>query len=117
MRHGSARINDHPSEPGAKAAKDYLHAALSRGSRFISVVLNCEAAENERRLVAAGRAGAHDTKLTDVGILRMIRTSDDLYHFGGPDELELIVSAVSAPETAKAIFDFAGERILLPDLA
>jgi hypothetical protein len=105
------------SGAGSSAAQDYLQAALSRGSRFISVVLNCEAAENERRLTAANRGGPNNTKLTDIGILRTIRESEDLYHFGGPDELELDVSAMSASETAKVIFDFVGERIQPPHLA
>jgi chloramphenicol 3-O-phosphotransferase len=102
---------------GSSAAKDYLQAAQSRGSRFISIILTCEAAENERRLRSADRGGPNNTKLTDIGILREIRESEDLYHFGGQDELELDVSAMSASETAKAIFDFVGKRIRLPDLA
>ena len=91
---------------GSMSATDYYQAASSRGSRSISVILTREAQENERRLKAAGRGGLSNTKLTDVGILREIRDTEDLYHFGGKDELELDVTAKSAGETARLVVDF-----------
>ena len=39
----------------------------------------------------------------------MIREKEDIYHFGGEDELEINVSNKSAEDTAQVIYEFIGE--------
>lgn len=59
-----------------------------------------------RRLQAFGRGGTSNTKLTDLGIFRMIRELEDINHFGGPMELEVDVTETSASVTAEKILAF-----------
>lgn len=61
-----------------------------------------------RRLQAVGR-GSSNTKLTDLGIFRMVVETEDIYHFGGPMELELDVTETSAAATAEKIHAFFRE--------
>ncbi|KAI9795716.1 MAG: hypothetical protein M1833_006885 [Piccolia ochrophora] len=95
---------------GSAVALDYAWAAETRGCRLISVILNCEAEENERRLTAPGRGVPTNTKLTDLAILRMIREKDDIYHFSSKDEVEIDVTARFPEETAQLIFKFMSEN-------
>ena len=62
-----------------------------------------------RRLQALGRGGSSNTKLTDLGIFRMVRETENIYHFGGPMELELDVTETSALATAEKIYAFVRE--------
>lgn len=59
-----------------------------------------------RRLKAEGRGGSSNTKLTDLDIFRMVRETEDIYHFGGSMELELDVTETSATVTAEKICAF-----------
>ncbi len=55
-----------------------------------SVILTCEAEENERRLTAKGRGGSAKTKLTDWSIWGTIRAEGDVFPCGYcADSLEL----------------------------
>ena len=97
--------DQHPSTPNGRAiAHEYARAAEIRGCRFFSIVLNCEAEENETRVM--GRAGPANRKLTNPMILRGIREKEDVYHFGIKEELEIDVTARPAKETAQAIHKF-----------
>ncbi|KAH0541782.1 hypothetical protein FGG08_003737 [Glutinoglossum americanum] len=96
------------SAQGSSAAQDYQNAATAKKSRFISVILNCGLDENIKRLRESGRGGSVNTKLTNVAILRSIRENEDLYSFGGKDELQLDVSNLSAPQAVDLILDHLG---------
>jgi hypothetical protein len=85
--------------------KDYASAAAVRGSALISVILTCEIEENIRRLTSPSR-GVANTKLTDVGILRETRDTEDIYRFGGPLELEIDVTSKTAEVVAQDISSF-----------
>ncbi|KAL8800102.1 MAG: hypothetical protein Q9182_005414 [Xanthomendoza sp. 2 TL-2023] len=88
---------------GQAAVADYIHAAQTRGSPIVSIILGCRAEENVLRLGAAGRL---KTKLSDAEILLKIRETEDIYHFGGKAELEIDTTKMSAYHAAQAIFDF-----------
>ena len=62
-----------------------------------------------KRLQAVGRGGSSNTKLTDLGIFRMVVETEDIYHFGGPRELELDVTETSATASAEKIHAFIRE--------
>ena len=66
-----------------------------------------------RRLQAVGRGGSTNTKLTDLNIFRTVRETEDIYHFGGPMELELEVTEISAVSTAEKIHAFIGDCLSL----
>ncbi|KAL8722297.1 MAG: hypothetical protein Q9225_001202 [Loekoesia sp. 1 TL-2023] len=90
-------------EVGATAVADYIHAAQTRGSLLISVILTCDGDENVRRMTSKQRG---KTKLNDVSILLDIRRDEDLYRFGGKAELELDVSQLSVASAAQTIAEF-----------
>jgi len=96
------------SQNGSASAKDYYNAAKQRGSPFISIVLECGLEENCRRITDASRGGESNTKLTDLNILRSIRNTEDIYTFGGDEELKLDVTNLSSVESAGAIAKFIG---------
>lgn len=91
---------------GSATAQEYEDAAKERGCPFISIILSCHLEENIRRLQAVGRGGSTNTKLTDLGIFHNIRETEDIYHFGGPKEMELDVTETSATITAEKIHAF-----------
>ncbi|KAL8738293.1 MAG: hypothetical protein Q9181_000882 [Wetmoreana brouardii] len=90
-------------EVGSAAVADYIHAARTRSSPLISVILMCNTDENLRRLKAELRG---KTKLNDTDVLLEIRESKDLYHFGGDAELTLDVTELSPVAAAQKILDF-----------
>ena len=90
---------------GSLAAQDYKDAAALRESLFISVILRCDLDENIRRMGSSGRGGHINTKLTDAGILQIIRATEDLYSFGGDCEFELDISKLSASQAASRIYE------------
>ena len=87
--------------------EDYRRAAAEKGSPFFSIVLQCDLEENLRRLLGSER-GVHNTKLTDIEILRHIRDTEDIYHVGDKLELEIDVTHKSAQEVAVVIKEFLG---------
>lgn len=91
---------------GSQVSLEYYNCAASLNARFVSIILTCEAGENERRLVASSRGGNNNTKLTHVDILREIRGGEDIYRFGGKDELELDVSQIAPEVAARVIVEF-----------
>lgn len=90
-------------EVGAAAVADYIHAAQTRRSSLISIILTCDGDENVRRMTSKHRG---KTKLNDVNILLDIRRDEDLYRFGGKAELELNVTQLSAASAAQTIAEF-----------
>lgn len=95
-------------EVGSAAVADYIHAAETRGSLMVSIILRCGDDENFRRLISEQRG---KTKLDDVDILRDIRRTEDLYHFGGKTELDLDVTFISAAVAARQIADFLTKTV------
>ncbi len=93
---------------GSQTSLEYYNTAVSLGARFASIILTCEAEENEKRLVASSRGRGNNTKLNDVNILRDIRENEDIYHFRGEDELEIDVSKMSPKAVAQTIAEFIG---------
>lgn len=91
---------------------DYTDLTLGEfGRRFYSVVLHCEAGENERRLVLPGRGeAAGNGKLVDVEVLRGYRGQAGILRFGDEDEVEIDVTGISAEEAAGRIRGFVERR-------
>ncbi|KAL9038628.1 MAG: hypothetical protein Q9180_003022 [Flavoplaca navasiana] len=91
------------SEVGKAAISDYIHAAETRGSPVISVILSCSMEENVRRLGETSRRG---TKLNNAEILLDIRETEDIHHFGGEREIDIEISGLHPHHVAQMIFDF-----------
>lgn len=90
---------------------DYLELAEGEdGRRFYSVILHCEAEENEKRLVMAGRGGGQNGKLTDVSVLREYRAREGILKFGDEDEVEIDVTHISPGQAARQINAFVAKR-------
>ncbi|CAF9902905.1 MAG: hypothetical protein ALECFALPRED_000064 [Alectoria fallacina] len=104
------------SDIGLATAQEYETSAKKRRCPFVSIILSCHLEENMRRLQAVGRGESTDTKLTDLDIFRSIRETEDVYHFGGPMELELEVTETSAAATAEKIHAFIRESLPSQDL-
>ncbi|KAL8762088.1 MAG: hypothetical protein Q9184_001860 [Pyrenodesmia sp. 2 TL-2023] len=94
---------------GSAAVADYIHAAHTKGSQLISVILTCAEDENSRRVKSEQRGG---TKLHDVDVLLGIRRTEDLYRFGGKAELELDVTLLSPIEAAHEIVGFVTQTVV-----
>jgi len=94
------------SPSGSATVKEYLNAARNMRSPLISVVLSCGPEENARRVISGDR-GSTNTKLTDLSILKHIRDTEDIFHFGNMAqfELDIDVTTKSAIQVAKEIFD------------
>lgn len=95
--------NQSSSETGKAAVSDYIHAAETRGSPIISVILSCSTEENVRRLGEANRRG---TKLNSAEILLEIRETEDIHHFGGEREIDIEISGLHPHYVAQVIADF-----------
>lgn len=89
---------------GSAGAQDYKNAANLRGALFIPIILHCEMAENVIRVSSEERATGN-TKLTDPAVLKTIRLQEDIYTFGGPYELELDITNMTASEAAEKIYE------------
>lgn len=89
---------------------DYTDLALwPTNRRFYSVVLECEEAENVRRLESEGRKGG---KLKDADVLLEYRRKYDggIWKFGDDDEMVLDVTSVAPIEAARMIFEWWSRR-------
>ncbi|KAM0803530.1 hypothetical protein BDR22DRAFT_34727 [Usnea florida] len=100
---------------GSATSHEFHSSAKKRGCPFISIILSCQLEENARRLQAQGRGGSSNTKLTDLGIFRTVRETEDIFHFGGPMELELDVTESPAKVTAEKIYAFIRECLALEE--
>ncbi|KAJ7122336.1 hypothetical protein C8R44DRAFT_876630 [Mycena epipterygia] len=89
------------SEP---VMNEYLTASRTLGIPLFSIILDCTADENARRLVAGSR-GSEDTKLTDVGILETIRNTEVIFKYGDQAawEVRIDTSSTTADQVADAI--------------
>jgi len=58
----------------------------------------------------SSRGRGNNAKLTDIDILRQVRKNEDIYHFGGENELELELDVSNRPPeaAAKMIAEFIG---------
>ncbi|KAL8686500.1 MAG: hypothetical protein Q9218_007060 [Villophora microphyllina] len=88
---------------GSAAVADYIHAAETRGSPIISIILNCTLEENCYRMNAESRG---KTKLHDCEVLIEVRETEELYLFGGDREFPLNVTDLTAYAAARKIHDF-----------
>ncbi|KAK5126757.1 hypothetical protein LTR85_009691 [Meristemomyces frigidus] len=98
-----------------ECVSDYTDLALPFGENggrgFYSVILHCEAEENETRLVMAGRGeGAGNGKLTDMERLREYRARDRIWKFEDDDEIEIDITSISAQAAAERIKGFIEQR-------
>lgn len=62
--------------------KKYLDASHDAGVEFISFILTCTDAENERRMLSQKETASGTAKLTDPIVLTNIRTKDINFAFG-----------------------------------
>jgi hypothetical protein len=53
------------------------------------------------------------TKLTDANIIKIIRTSEDTFSFGGDDEFTLDVTELSVEAAAQQIAELVRKRVSL----
>lgn len=97
------------SAVGSAVAREYEEAAKQRGSVFVSIRLLCDREEHFRRATYESRKGT--TKLTDLEILEGIRLEEDVYCFGGRNELTLDVTHLSPEESALEILSFFQTRM------
>lgn len=85
-------------------------------------MLTCELEENCRRLVARKSSGddpqtayeslpGRKSKLADVKVLKDLRLENELYRWGGENEIELDVTVMDPGEAARRIREFAQSRI------
>ncbi|KAJ7435325.1 hypothetical protein FB451DRAFT_1309748 [Mycena latifolia] len=82
------------SSPGPAVMNEYLIAARTLGIPIFSIILDCAADENARRLVS-GKRGENDTKLTDIEILEAIRTTEEIFEYGEQATWETRVDTTS----------------------
>ena len=100
------------SETGPAVAAEYEKAAKRRGCLFIPIVLDCEHAENEKRmrsserleLVAAGKG-----MLLDTAVLRGFRKKGQIFRFQDMQDLVLDVTNILPEEAAKKILEHVEE--------
>lgn len=90
------------SSEDSKIALEYQAAAVSRGSRFFSIVLTCGVEENFLRFTGEGRGRGLNTKLTDIESLCQIR--ETVFRFGYEDEMVLDVTNLTPANAALLIF-------------
>lgn len=100
---------------GSEGARDYQKAAEMRGVPFISIILHCGLSENLRRLESRNDISERGTKLTDGGVLRTIRETEEIFRFGGNLEKEVDTTYMRPSETAQMIVQHVsavtGEKI------
>jgi hypothetical protein len=73
---------------------EYLTAARTLGVPIFSIILDCTADENARRLVS-GKRGENNTKLTDIEILEVIRATEEIFEYGEEATWETRVDTTS----------------------
>jgi hypothetical protein len=83
--------------------------AERRSARLVAAILSCDHAENERRLVSAGRRELH--KLTDVEVLADLRSRYTLLRPAGIDLIEIDVTALTDEEAALVLETRAKEQL------
>lgn len=95
---------------GSSVAREYEKAAKERCCQFLSIRIECEEEEHIRRATSQGRKDSRMTKLTDEGVLRRMREKEDVFSFGGEDELTIDVTRLAPEEAAQRIYTFLRER-------
>ncbi|OCP00282.1 MULTISPECIES: AAA family ATPase [unclassified Ensifer] len=84
-----------------RAFEDCAELARERGARFVAVVVDCDVAENLKRLTRAGRSKLH--KLTDPDVLLGLRGRHRLLRGSSDQLIEIDVTALGADAAAEAI--------------
>jgi thymidylate kinase len=82
---------------------DYRRLARRRSAALVSIVIDCEASENERRLTQSGRD--ENFKLTRKEALRDLRARYRLLRPPDVVRLDLDVTALSADQASRDICD------------
>jgi hypothetical protein len=88
--------------------RDFAEAAQRRGSRLVSVILDCEIEEHVKRGMSEGRK----TKLTDPAVLRKIAGSGPVFEFA--DKFEA-VTETRIDTSGKTAQDVANQILGLLD--
>ncbi|KAJ4270335.1 hypothetical protein NW762_002014 [Fusarium torreyae] len=90
---------------GRDVAQEYADAASAAGRPFLPVYLTCNLEANIQRIASSDRINSGTTKLTDVELLRDMRSRCELFRFS--DHPGLAVDSTEAPpsETASKILD------------
>ena len=100
------------SPVGSAVSKEYENAARARRSRFFSIRIQCEEEEHVRRATSKERKDGRTTKLTDESLIRRIRETEDVFSFGGEDELTIDVTELTPQEAAQRVSSFVRRRTL-----
>ncbi|KAL9576613.1 MAG: hypothetical protein Q9212_006954 [Teloschistes hypoglaucus] len=88
---------------GIATVSEFLQAAKTRDSLFISIILECTAEDNCYRLMTDGRG---KNKLKDQEYLLELRECQPLYRFRIDEELVLNTTNMAAYHAARKIVDF-----------
>lgn len=94
------------NELGRNVAAEYKDAARRAGRPFIPIYLLCDLAENLERVMDPGRVNSGTTKLTDIDILKQLRSSCELARFSQCHSLTLDSSNMPPLEAAAKLLAF-----------
>jgi adenylylsulfate kinase-like enzyme len=97
---------------GSSVAREYEAAASNRNARFLSIRLQCNEEEHLRRALSGDRVKGLWTKLTNEKFIRLMREKEDVFMFGGEDELTIDVTDLSPHQAAQSIAEFVRRRAL-----
>jgi hypothetical protein len=100
---------------GRDVASEYREAALQAGRPFVPVYLTCDVSTNLARVASPDRLGSGTTKLTDLRVLRDLRSRCELYRFGGCPGLTVDSTSLTPSEAAAEIVEFAWNSACLAD--
>ena len=108
------------NESGPSVASEYEKAAKRRGCKFIPIILECQLAENEKRirspdrlaLVAGGKG-----MLLDTAVLRGFRKKEHIFRFENSNELGLDVTELSPSQAAQEILEHVEKVIKISKAA
>lgn len=98
------------SQLGSSVAREYEKAAKERCCRFLSIRIECNEEEHIRRATSPERKDSRMTKLTDESLLRRMRETEDVFSFGGEDELTIDVTDLAPEDAAQRIYTFLRKR-------
>jgi hypothetical protein len=112
LKHTAIVFTDQQSSSaiGSSVARDYEKAAKRRPCQFLSIRIECEEEEHIRRATDQARKDSRMTKLTDEALLRRMRMEEDVFSFGGEDEITIDVTELSPEEAGERIFTFLCRR-------
>ena len=108
------------NETGPAVAAEYEKAAKRRGCPFISIILECQLSENEKRMRSSERlelvAGGKGM-LLDTAVLRGFRKKGQIFRFQDSSELEIDITKTSPAQAAQKILAHIEEIIKVSESA